>query len=73
MDHNNENQEENGNDRDDAPEHLLTEAVNRFRQGEYSKALELFDQVISLDPDSTRAWNGRGAVLGKPGIFYRGP
>ena len=25
---------------------VLTEAVNRFRQGEYSEALELFDQAI---------------------------
>jgi tetratricopeptide (TPR) repeat protein len=68
-DHNSDDTRQKGNDTGDTPEHVLAEAIQRFRQGEYSEALELFDRAIALCPDSARAWNGRGAVLANMGYY----
>ena len=34
-----------------------------------SAALESFNNAIESDPNSDRAWNGRGAILGNSGDF----
>lgn len=43
--------------------HILWEALKRYNDYYYEEALVLYDQVIQLDPHSTKAYRGKGDAL----------
>ena len=46
---------------------LIHRGMDKVKQGMYSEAIEIFGQVLSINPQSTFAWNNRGVALFKDG------
>jgi tetratricopeptide (TPR) repeat protein len=44
---------------------LIHKGMDKVRQGLYDEAILIFDRVLSLNPESTYAWNNRGVALFK--------
>jgi Flp pilus assembly protein TadD len=46
---------------------LLHRGMDKVRQGLYDEAIDVFDKVLSMNKESTYAWNNRGVALFKAG------
>jgi tetratricopeptide (TPR) repeat protein len=44
---------------------LIYKGMDKVKQGLYAEAAEIFDQVLSANPENTFAWNNRGVALFK--------
>ena len=44
-------------------EDLITEGENAHRNGDHSRALEVFNKAIAMDPSNAMAWFNRGVLL----------
>ncbi|MBF4475051.1 tetratricopeptide repeat protein, partial [Methanobacterium formicicum] len=34
-----------------------------FREGKLQEALELYDEILKIEPNNAEAWHGKGGVL----------
>jgi len=46
---------------------LIHRGMDKVRQGLYEEAIEIYDRVLSMNPESAHAWNNRGVALFKAG------
>lgn len=46
---------------------LIHKGMDKVRQGLYEEAVEIYDRVLSINPESAYAWNNRGVALFKAG------
>lgn len=46
---------------------LIHKGMDKVKQGLYQEAIEVYDRVLSMNPESTYAWNNRGVALFKAG------
>lgn len=46
---------------------LIHRGMDKVKQGQYLEAVEIFDQVLSINPQNIYAWNNRGVALFKAG------
>jgi tetratricopeptide (TPR) repeat protein len=46
---------------------LLHKGMDKVRRMQYEEAAEIFDKVISTNPEITEAWNNRGVALYRMG------
>ncbi len=44
---------------------LIHKGMDKVKQGQYEEAVEIFDKVLSMNPQNTFAWNNRGVALFK--------
>lgn len=42
---------------------LIHKGMDKVRQGLYDEAIEIYDRVLSMNPENTHAWNNRGVAL----------
>ena len=42
---------------------LIYKGMDKVRQGLYDEAIEIYDRVLSMNPENTYAWNNRGVAL----------
>lgn len=42
---------------------LIHKGMDKVRQGLYDEAIEIYDRVLSMNPENAHAWNNRGVAL----------
>ncbi|MGB8936142.1 MAG: tetratricopeptide repeat protein, partial [Candidatus Nitrosopolaris sp.] len=49
---------------------IILKGNESYNRGDYSIALDYYDQAIKIDPNDTDAWNNKGSALNNLGQYY---